>query len=109
LKEQETTFALNLIPNFEIGRCREKWTEQREELHNKKRKIHESGVFTTEGEGTRDQRGGEWVNIENGSKVVSALSFIFTVSVLNSLASVTVTCYWFSWMNVCTGTSITVT
>jgi len=30
LKEQEATSALSLIPNFEIERCREKWTEQRE-------------------------------------------------------------------------------
>jgi len=29
LKEQEATSALSLIPNFEIGRCREKWTKQR--------------------------------------------------------------------------------
>jgi len=52
-------------------------------------------------EGTRNQRGREGVKIENGSKAVNALSFIFTVSVLNSfLAYVTVTwyCCWCSWM-----------
>jgi len=43
------------------------------------------------GEGTRNLRG-RGVKIENGSKAVNALSFIFTVSVLNSfLAYVTVT------------------
>jgi len=44
---------------------------------------------------------GKRVKIENGSKAVKALSFIFTVSVLNSsLAYVTVTwyCRWYSWM-----------
>jgi len=52
------------------------------------------------GEGTRNLRG-RGVKIENGSKAVNALSFIFTVSVLNSfLAYVTVTwcCCWCSWM-----------
>jgi len=44
------------------------------------------------GEGTRKQRGREGVKIENGSKAVNALSFIFTVNVLNSsLAYVTLT------------------
>ena len=58
--------------------------------------------FTTErGEGTRNQWGREGVKFENGSKAVSALSFIFTVSVLNSsLAYVTMTwcCCWCSWV-----------
>jgi len=52
-----------------------------------------SFFFTTErGLGTRNQREGKKRKLKNGSKVVKALSFIFTVSVLNSsLAYVTVT------------------
>jgi len=52
-----------------------------------------SFFFTTEmGLGTRNQREGKKRKLKNGSKAVKALSFIFTVSVLNSsLAYVTVT------------------
>jgi len=95
LKEHE---ALSLVPNFEIGRCRE--------LHNKKGKIHERrglffGITTERGLDTRNQWGREGVKFENRNKAVSALSFIFTISVLNSsLAYVTVTwcCCWCSWV-----------
>jgi len=101
LKEQEATSALSHIPHLEIGRCRERWTEQKREFHNKKKYIDEKGMgifFITEEKGrhqnlVREKMTQNWKWKQN----VNALSFIFEVSVLNSyLSFVTMTWYWCS-------------
>jgi len=55
----EATSALSLIPNFKIGRCREKWTEQRRYLHNKKGRFicwEERGDCITERKKKKHQK-----------------------------------------------------